>query len=217
MTDVVTPSRFDRARLALLADWITVCVAVSLPWSTSATDICILVWLLVLLPTLNAAALRRELDTAAGGLPVALWFLAALGMLWADVSWSERINGLGGFHRLLMVPLLLAQFRRSQHEQPGCCMDFFAPRRCCCLCPGIGAASRPRLARQNAGRAGQGLYFPEHRIPDLRIRADRARLQQGTCSAICVRPSSLAPSPPFFSPTLHSWRPAAPCCLSLRS
>jgi hypothetical protein len=115
MTDAVTASRFDRARLALLADWLAVCVAVSLPWSTSATAICILVWLLVLLPTLNAAALRRELDTAAGGLPVALWFLAALGMLWADVSWSERINGLGGFHRLLMVPLLLAQFRRSQH------------------------------------------------------------------------------------------------------
>jgi O-antigen ligase len=39
--------------------------------------------------------------------------LAAIGMLWADVSWSERIAGLSGFHKLLFIPLLLAQFRRS--------------------------------------------------------------------------------------------------------
>jgi O-antigen ligase len=42
-----------------------------------------------------------------------LWLIAAAGMLWADVSWAERIDGLGGFHRLLVIPLLLAQFRRS--------------------------------------------------------------------------------------------------------
>ena len=53
--------------------------------------------------------------SAAGGLPVLLWALGAVGMLWADVSWSERIAGLSGFHKLLLVPLLLAQFRRSQH------------------------------------------------------------------------------------------------------
>ncbi len=34
-------------------------------------------------------------------------------MLWAGVSWAERIDGLGGYHRLLVIPLLLAQFRRS--------------------------------------------------------------------------------------------------------
>jgi hypothetical protein len=34
-------------------------------------------------------------------------------MLWADVSWSERIAGLSGFHKLLLIPLLLAQFRRG--------------------------------------------------------------------------------------------------------
>ena len=58
---------------------------------------------------------RREIETAAGGLPVLLWLFAAVGMLWAEVSWAERIHGLGGFHRLLMIPLLLAQFRRSEH------------------------------------------------------------------------------------------------------
>lgn len=115
MTRAFAASTIDRARLALLADWLAVCVAVSLPWSTSATAIAIVVWLVVLLPTLDVAAIQREVETPAGGLPVALWCLAAVGMLWADVSWAERIEGLGGFHRLLVIPLLLAQFRRSEH------------------------------------------------------------------------------------------------------
>jgi len=103
----------DRARLAFLADCLAVAVAVSLPWSTSATGILIVLWLLALLPTLEMADLRDELSTAAGGLPVLLWALAALGMLWADVGWRERLEGLGGFHKLLLIPLLLTQFRRS--------------------------------------------------------------------------------------------------------
>jgi O-antigen ligase len=49
----------------------------------------------------------------AGGLPVLLWAFAAIGMLWADVEWRERIAGLGAFHKLLLIPILLAHFRRS--------------------------------------------------------------------------------------------------------
>lgn len=105
----------DRRDLEPLADWLAVAVAVSLPWSTSATGILVVLWLLAVLPTLEFAAVRRELTTAAGGLPVLLWGLAALGMLWADVSWSERLGGFAPFHRLLVIPLLLAQFRRSEH------------------------------------------------------------------------------------------------------
>ena len=56
--------------------------------------------------------------TWVGGLPVLLG-LAALGMLWADVSWSERIIGLDAFHKLLAIPLLLAQFRRSDRARCG--------------------------------------------------------------------------------------------------
>ncbi len=103
------------ARLEQLADWLAVAVAVSLPWSTSASGILIAAWLIAVLPTLDVASVRRELATAAGGLPVLLWVLAAVGMLWADVTWAERIGGLGRFHRLLVIPLLLAQFRRSEH------------------------------------------------------------------------------------------------------
>lgn len=115
MTVLSTAARFDRAFFALLADWLAVGVAVALPWSTTATGICIAAWLVVLLPTLDAAAVKRELMTAAGGLPVLLWCLGFVGMLWADVGWSARLGGLDGFHRLLVIPLLLAQFRRSAH------------------------------------------------------------------------------------------------------
>jgi O-antigen ligase len=104
-------------RLGQIADGLVTAVAVSLPWSTSATAILIVLWLIALVPTLDAASVRRELLSAAGGLPVLVWVLGALGMLWADVSWSERIAGLSGFHKLLFIPLLLAQFRRSSQAR----------------------------------------------------------------------------------------------------
>jgi O-antigen ligase len=102
-----------RAQLPRIADVLAAAVAVSLPWSTSATGILIVLWLIAALPNLDRATRMRELATAAGGLPVLLWTLGALGMLWADVSWSERLEGLSGFHKLLLVPLLLAHYRRG--------------------------------------------------------------------------------------------------------
>jgi O-antigen ligase len=106
-----------RARLIPVADGLVVAVAVSLPWSTSATGILIVLWLIALVPTLDVASVRREVLSMAGGLPVLLWALGAIGMLWADVSWSERIAGLSAFHKLLLVPLLLSQFRRGGRAQ----------------------------------------------------------------------------------------------------
>jgi O-antigen ligase len=107
--------RFDRAIPLLLADCLAVAVAVSLPWSTSAVQICGVLWLFTVALALDVAAIKYELKTAAGGLPVVLWCLGVIGMLWADVGWSERLQGLGSFHRLLIIPLLFAQFRRSGH------------------------------------------------------------------------------------------------------
>lgn len=113
MTASVGAAPFDPRRLLVLPDWLAIGVALSLPWSTSASGIFIALWLLAVLPTLDRDMLWRELGGSAGGLPVLLVFLAVVGMLWADVSWSERLGGLEGFLRLLAIPLLLAQFRRS--------------------------------------------------------------------------------------------------------
>jgi hypothetical protein len=101
--------------LVRLADWLVVLIAIALPWSTTGTEICIVLWLLAVLPTLDVAAIKRELKNPAGGLPVLLWCLGLTGILWANVSWSERFQGLDSFHRLLVIPVLLAQFRRSDH------------------------------------------------------------------------------------------------------
>jgi O-antigen ligase len=108
---------FDREKAARLADMLAVAVAVSLPWSTSATGILVVAWLIVALPALEPIALRRTLLSPAGGLPVALFAVGALGMLWADVTWTERFHGLGSFAKLLVIPLLIAQFRTSDRGQ----------------------------------------------------------------------------------------------------
>jgi len=113
MTTPARPGFFNRALLTRAADALAVAVAVSLPWSTSATSILVVVWLAVLLPTLRLAELRRELTTAAGGLPVLLLLFGIAGMLWADVALIERWKGLDSFFKLLVIPLLFIQYRRS--------------------------------------------------------------------------------------------------------
>jgi O-antigen ligase len=105
----------DRGKLANIADGLMVAVAVALPWSTSAVGILLVLWLLALIPTLDWPDLRRELLTPAGGLPVLLLLLGVAGMAWADVSWLARWNGLDGFFKLLVIPLLMVQFRRSEN------------------------------------------------------------------------------------------------------
>jgi O-antigen ligase len=100
-----------------LADGLAVATAVSLPWSTSATAILMALWLIALVPTLTWAEVRRELMTAAGGLPVLLVALGVVGMLWADVSLHERWKGLDSFFKLLVIPLLFVQYRRADNAE----------------------------------------------------------------------------------------------------
>jgi O-antigen ligase len=107
-----------------VADALAMAVVISLPWSTSLTAILIGLWLLSALPFLVPSRLRKSLFdlrnsliAPAGAFPVLLCLIAALGVLWADVSWFQRIRGLEDFLKLLIVPLLLAQFSRSAHAQ----------------------------------------------------------------------------------------------------
>jgi hypothetical protein len=109
---------FERERWAALANILVVAVVVSLPWSTSITGILILLWLIALIPTLDAASLRQALMTPAGGIPTALWVLTLFGMLWSIGSLAERLDAFQAFVRLLAIPLLLVQFRRSGDSRP---------------------------------------------------------------------------------------------------
>ena len=103
----------DRQRRAKLADGLAAAVAVSLPWSISASDVLIALWLVVFLSVLDWAALRRVIVLPAAAIPVAFCTLAALGMLWANPPWIERFDSLKVFLRLLVIVLLLVQFWRS--------------------------------------------------------------------------------------------------------
>jgi O-antigen ligase len=106
-----------RLRSGEIADWLVVAVALFLPWSTTAIAILIPLLAVAVLASLDVASVRRELMTPAGGLAVLLWALAAIGMLWADVEWSERFHGLRGYHKLIGIPLLLAHFHRSERAK----------------------------------------------------------------------------------------------------
>jgi hypothetical protein len=104
---------FARRALVRLPDRLAMGVAFSLPWSTTATGLLVVLWLISLVPTLKPADLWREIMTPAGGLPVALWLFAGCAMLWAEAPLVERFAAFTSFFKLLVVPLLLAQFRRS--------------------------------------------------------------------------------------------------------
>ena len=106
-----------QVRLRTLSDGLATAVVVSLPWSTSATAILIVAWLVVLIPTLQRGDLSDVISRPAAYLPVVLVAIGAIGMLWADVAWAERSRGLSGFLKLLILPLLFVQFRRSANAR----------------------------------------------------------------------------------------------------
>jgi O-antigen ligase len=105
---------FDREWRARVADGLAAVAAASLPWSTTATAIFVTAWFVVLVSAIEIASLRREIVSPAGGLPIVLVAIAAVGMSWSEASLSERLQGLEGFCKLLFIPFLLLQFRRSE-------------------------------------------------------------------------------------------------------
>jgi len=106
----------SRVRFERLSDGLAALLAASLPWSTSATSILAVLWLIAVLPTLEFAAAQKIFRHPAAILPVALVALAICGLLWGGaVPWPERFAGLGQYAKLLAIPLLLAQFARSDN------------------------------------------------------------------------------------------------------
>ena len=104
---------FDRERSVRVVDGLTIALAISLPWSTSATSVIAALWLAAFIPICDVARLRQIALGPAGGLPLLLVALGAVGMLWAEVTWADRFDGMSSFIKLLFIPLLLCQFSRS--------------------------------------------------------------------------------------------------------
>jgi O-antigen ligase len=115
MVGFLIASRIAREKLVRISGGLMVAIAMSLPWSTSATSILLALWLLSFVPTLEWSEVRGQLMTPAGGLPVLLVLFGVLGTAWADVTLFERWKGLDGFFKLLVIPLVMMQFRRSDN------------------------------------------------------------------------------------------------------
>jgi O-antigen ligase len=95
------------------ADVFAVLTALSLPWSTSLVSIFGACWL-------GAAALPYDfrnflqfLKHPMCYLPLVLFALAAIGTLWSDVPWHERLHAVGPALKFLLIPVLLFHFRHS--------------------------------------------------------------------------------------------------------
>jgi len=103
----------DNERARKVADAMAVAAVAAIPWSTSGIYIFVLGWLIAVLPTIKPEEMRDVMRHPVAYLPVALVVLAAIGMLWAEVPWSERMKAFGAFAKLLTLPILFVQFRNS--------------------------------------------------------------------------------------------------------
>jgi ABC-type transport system involved in cytochrome c biogenesis permease subunit len=81
--------------------------AASLPWSTTAPAVFIVLWLIVVLPTVDWEEFARGLAHPASALPLLFFGLAVLGTLWSDGTWAERLHGVKPASKLLLIPFLL--------------------------------------------------------------------------------------------------------------
>jgi O-antigen ligase len=103
----------DPAARILNVDLVAVLLAILLPWSTSGAVIAAVLWVIALVPTLDARAFLRSLQRPICVLPIAMFALALVGTLWSDAPWGERLHAVGPTVKLLALPLLLYHFERS--------------------------------------------------------------------------------------------------------
>jgi O-antigen ligase len=118
MRDIGISAAFGRAIRShfwlLCVDIYPALVAASIPWSTTAVAVFMVVWFIVLLPTIDPRAFLHSLTQPSFWLPLAFFALATIGVLWADAAWPERLHGISPSAKLLAIPFLLYHFERSK-------------------------------------------------------------------------------------------------------
>ena len=95
-------------------DVFAILIAVSLPWSTSLVAIFSAALLVSMGPFLDVRAFLQSLKRPVCALPIALFALALAGTLWSDAPWGARLYAVVPTAKLLMLPLLLYHFERSE-------------------------------------------------------------------------------------------------------
>jgi O-antigen ligase len=102
------------------AAWITtvdvfaILLALSLPWSTSLVAVFAAALVITMVPSLDLGAFLQSLKRPISAVPIALCALALIGMLWSDAPWGERFYAVGPTAKLLVLPVLLYHFQRSE-------------------------------------------------------------------------------------------------------
>lgn len=102
------------AALFRAADVLAVLIAASLPWSTTAPSIFIGLFLLAVTPTIDWRDYARRLMQPALALPFAFLLLALIGTLWSGGAWADRLHAIKPVAKLVLIPLLLYHFSRSE-------------------------------------------------------------------------------------------------------
>ena len=87
--------------------------ALSLPWSTSLVSIFTACWLGAVAPTFDYRAYGQFLKRPMAFLPLAFFGLVAIGTLWSEAPWGERVYAVGPALKFLFIPALFFHFQRS--------------------------------------------------------------------------------------------------------
>jgi O-antigen ligase len=103
----------DPAAWSTTVDIFAILIAFSLPWSTTLVGIFAAAFLVSMAPFLDVRAFLQSLKRPICVLPIALFVLAAVGTLWSNAPWGERLYAVGPSSKLLMLPVLLFHFERS--------------------------------------------------------------------------------------------------------
>ncbi|GMO98391.1 O-antigen ligase family protein [Bradyrhizobium sp. TM239] len=86
-------------------------IVLLLPWTTTGLTFALMPWLIAF-AFVDLRAFPRSLLRPICLLPIALVALAAVGTLWSDAPWPERLHAIGPSAKLLVIPLLIYQFER---------------------------------------------------------------------------------------------------------
>jgi O-antigen ligase len=111
---LIWSARNDPAARIFNVDLLACLIAILLPWTTTGVGISVVLWLVALAPTIEPRALFQSLMRPASALPIALFALVLVGMLWSDAPSHERLHQLSQLGKFLVLPLLIYHFQRSQ-------------------------------------------------------------------------------------------------------
>jgi O-antigen ligase len=150
----------DRAVWIAAADVSAVLLAAALPWSTSLVAVFAVVMLIALVPFLDIEALWRSVKQPIAAVPIALFLLAVVGMLWSPAPWGERLYAVGPTLKLLMLPLLFYHFERSERGR----WIFIAFLVSCALLSVMSwiVAFHPNLSLKPPAYAERGIFVKDY-------------------------------------------------------